>query len=543
MTIASPRQTATSVVGDLLRTNRIRDGVAALLVLLGVLLPWNIGFGATITGSAGWAMAVVVTAAVASSAGLAISHVGRFSIRRPDADLRILDRLRLAANVPALAAVAGFTVFALVEAIRTGGSATVPPGVGPGAWLALAGALLAAAPVITAPDARQGCRAGRIIGIASLVLAVAAALFTLYWRTRFVAPHIADPDTGAQNLSVLVAAVAYGVVALLPVVLAARWSMSADPSARMSVVLLGDSTLVAGTLVWLLPAGRDLDAFHGIAQTTSTAGVGFEGYVAWVAVAALVGSGTVLSARGTLKPWRSAARKCLLLIAVWCGGTAILRIVDLVMSALLALPDPPYNATTLMAFDLVTAVVAGWLYVNSAGNRAPRLLLGLLTGTLFVLTVCRVVVGVALVPRVAPLNPDDITDVYGNTLAQQITGTFDVVMCAVALALTVIALRAGPAAAGVAAKTPAAKAHPEFEVRQYEMAAGRPVETAVLPLGAAAPTIAIPSATPATVRIARPSVTPSAAPADRVADVLAQSTQRFAAGTTYGAKPADVDSE
>ncbi|MFS0898265.1 hypothetical protein [Mycolicibacterium litorale] len=543
MTYASARlttDTPAAAAGELQRANVIRDAAAAALAALGVLLPWSIEFGVTIAGSPGWLVFLLVAAAVTSLTGLGLSHFGRLSMRRAT-DVRALDRVRLVSNVPYLGLVTASLLYAVIEVIRNGGTAAVPPGVGPGAWCGLAGALLAAAPVITGfdADATAGHRTGRIIGIASLVLSVAAVLFTLYWRTRFVAPHIGDADTGAQNLAVFVAAVTYGIAAVVPVVLAARWSMSAQPAARLSIVLLGGSTLLAGSVLWLLPVGRDLDAFHGIAQTTSTAGVGFEGYVAWVAVAALVGFGTVMSTRGSLEPWRAAARKCLLLIAVWCGCSAILRIADLVMSALLALPDPPYNSTTLMAFDLVTGAVAAWLYINSAGNRAPRLLLGLLSGTLFVLTVCRVVVGVALMPRVAPLNPDDITDVYGNTLAQQITGTFDVVLCLLAFAVTAIALRAGATATTGPVESP--KTSTEHVVRQYEMSAGRPVDTTVLPRGASSATIAMPSAAPATVRIARQAETQLPAPGDRVADVLAQSTQRFAAGTTYGAKPADVD--
>jgi hypothetical protein len=128
----------------------------------------------------------------------------------------------------------------------------------------------------------------------------------------------------------------------------------------------------------------------------------------------------------------------LLLIAVWCAGTAVLRIVDVMSSALLDLPAPPYNSTALMAFDAITAVLAIWLYVNCSSRAAPRLLMTLLFGVLFVMTVTRLIVGIALVPRVQPLNATDIEDVYGNTLSQQITSTFDVALCVLGLALLVI---------------------------------------------------------------------------------------------------------
>jgi hypothetical protein len=287
--------------------------------------------------------------------------------------------------------------------------------------------------------------------------------------------------------------------------------MSGAAVSRLATVLLGVSVLIGGALVWILPVGRDLDAFHGIAQNTSTAGVGFEGYLAWAAAAAIVGTTTVLGASVSGEHWRGAARKCLLLIAVWCGGSAVLRIIDLMSTSVLDLPAPPYNSTALMAFDLVVAVLAMWLFVNhNSGSATPRLVLPLLFGILFVLTVSRVVVGVALVPRVQPLNASDINSVYGNTLSQQITSTFDVALCVLALALLVIPLVAG-ARSG--------------RIRTVEQ---QPVPAAELPTP-----VTVESAT---IRIARPQTTTAATESahDRVAQVLAESTKRFAAGTTYG---------
>lgn len=55
--------------------------------------------------------------------------------------------------------------------------------------------------------------------------------------------------------------------------------------------------------------------------------------------------------------------------------------------------------------------------------------------TLFVLTGCRPILGVALVPRVPPMNRNEINAVFGNDLSQQITSTFDVTLSMTALAL------------------------------------------------------------------------------------------------------------
>lgn len=530
------------------RTNVIRDAAAGVLVALAVLLPWNISTGITIGGTPGWIVGLLIVAALTSLAALVLTHVGLSGIAAADGDLATLNRLRITLNCPLLAMAFAFLSYAVVEAVRVGGTAAVPPGMGPGAWLAVGGALLGAAPVIaTARNDRSGMKACRIIGIVSLVLAVAAVAFNLYWRTRFVLPEIGNAETGTQNLVVTVAAVLYAVVALLPVIITSRWLMSTKRETRLATVLLAGSALVAGVVAWLLPVGRDLDAFHGVAQNTSTAGVGFEGYLAWVAGAGAIATVTVLAAldRNSVDVWRSAARKCLVLIAVWCGGSAVLRIVDLMMASALDLPAPPYYATTLMAFDLFAAVVAIWLFINSSGRAAPRMLLTVGYGVLFVLAVCRVIVGVALVPRVQPLNPDAITDVYGNTLAQQITSTFDVALCVLGAALVAIAFMTSAANRSDASRSTAVAPEPESTatttITTYSWA--RPVEPAP---SQSPPTIAIPSpqsaatttfpraaqeTAPATAKIFHSDPSGSS---DHVANVLAESTQRFAAGTTYG---------
>ncbi|WP_231991920.1 hypothetical protein [Mycobacterium sp. ACS4331] len=504
----------------------IRDGVAAALLVLAALLPWNIRFGIGISESSGWMFGLLVVVTLVALTALVRSHAGP---ARADGDASALNRLRLILSVPYIALVLGFLVWAVVESFSTGGTAEVPPGVGPGAWIGLAGALLAAQPVLSVTSAANcaetATRLCRIIGHSALALAVVAVLANIYWRTRFVVPDIGDADTGVQNLVVAVTAVLYGVVNLLPMILTARWITASNAAARLATTLLAVAACAAGVFVWVLPVGRELDAFHGIAQNTSTVGVGFEGYLAWAATAAIVGGGVVLAAAsaGGADLWRAAARKCLLLIAVWCGGTALQRIADLMLSAVLDLPDPPYIGATLMSFDLAAALLAMWLYVNTSRRvAAPRLLLTLLYGVLFALTVCRVILGVALVPRVPPLNPAVITDVYGNTLNQQITSTFDVALCAVGLALLVIAFVTG---AVVSAK-PVRRQRAVVQAAKEDSADSVASTTAI-----AAP--AEPEGS-ATARIFPSESESTPGTPDRVADVLAQSTQRFAAGTTYG---------
>ena len=184
-----------------------------------------------------------------------------------------------------------FVVFDVVQTIRSGGSVHVPGGVGPGAWLGIAGSLLSAQPAITGratTAVRPVARSAQIIGYASMVGASLSTAFNLCWRVRYAlqagrfvrvrqAEHRGHRHGGGVR----------------------RWWRWPPSSSRPGgccaaprlpgsrPVALGASTLVAGILVWLLPVGRDIDAFHGIAQNTSTAGVGYEGYLAWAAAAAI----------------------------------------------------------------------------------------------------------------------------------------------------------------------------------------------------------------------------------------------------------------
>lgn len=476
------------------RPGRTRIAAVAVLLTLGLLMPWNIHFGLGIAETRGWVFAILLVATLLSLAALFIGGATR----------------RLMLTAPYLVLVAGFTAFSIVISVRYGGTGVVPPGVGPGAWSGLTGALLAAgAGAASTDDQQRAVRLCRVIGWLSIALAVLATLFNLYFRTRFVLPGISG-EAGTQNLVTAIAALLYGLVALAPAIVAGRWIVSGRPGSQLAVVLLGGATLSAGALVWFLPVGRLLDAFHGIAQNTGTVGVGYEGYLAWAAVAAMVATPIVGSARtaDSAELWRNAIRSCLALIAVWCAGKAVLRITDVWISGVLMLPDPPYNTTMLMAFDLLTTVLALWLFVNSRVHSAPRTITVPVLGVLVVLTVCRLVLGVALVPRIKPLNPGTINSVFGNDLAQQITSTFDVTLSILALSLLIGAVMYGAWAPNVAVPQPPAARLP------------------------ADPTPA-PSA-PARIAVPKPAETQPTATPDRVADVLAQSTQRFAAGTTYG---------
>ena len=428
------------------RWNVGRDVVAGVLLLIAPLFPWNLYFGVGIPNSSGAVFALLAAATVLSLAAIAVTYA---SGSRPGHTLA--GRLRVALNAPYALLVVGFVGFDVVQTVRYGGSADVPGGVGPGAWLGISGALLSAQPAISGTAAdddrfRKWLLSARIVGYASIAVAALSVLFNLFWRTKAALPgSTSSSGFGTQNVAIIATAVVYGVVALAAVVVASKWILQGSSrSSRLATTALGASTLAAGVVVWVLPVGREIDGFHGIAQNTSTAGVGFEGYVAWVAAAAIFAPLTLFRVvtnhqidRGV---WRVAARKGLLLIALWCLASVLMRSTDVVVTAVLHLSRPPYDSAAMAAFDVVTAALAIWLRINIVNRSLPVAVISSLCGVLLVLSVSRIVLGIALSPRIAGTPAEAGNPVYGNNLAQQITSTFDVVLSGLALGILVVAI-------------------------------------------------------------------------------------------------------
>ncbi len=441
------------------RWNIANDLTAVALVVIALFLPWNLYFGVGIPGSNAALFAVLLAVTLLSIVSVAVAGSWRSSGARFNPETA--GRLRLGLNVPYLLLVLAFVGFDAVQTVRFGGTVNVPGGVGPGAWVGIAGSLLSAqtgitgartGPVPEGDELTGGLRSARIIGYASMVGAVLSFGFNLYWRLRYALQSTGGAaDFGKQNIAVIATAVVYGVVALVAVLVASRWLLHSTTATRLATVALGASALVAGIIVWSLPVGRDIDAFHGIAQNTSTAGVGFEGYLAWAAAAAIFAPRALFALSGHRNTsaseesaWRAAARNGLLLIAVWCLGSMAMRITDLFVAVSLDYPFSRYDSMVLAAFDLVTAVLAIWLRLNLANAALSARLITSLCGLVTTLSVARVVVGFALTPRFAasPNSPAH-HPVYGNNLAQQITSTFDVTLCGLGLSILAAAIITG----------------------------------------------------------------------------------------------------
>ncbi len=438
------------------RWNIISDLTAVALLVIALFLPWNLYFGLGIPGSDPTLFAVLLTVTLLSVVAVVVA--GSWWSSGARFNPATAGRLRLALNVPYALLVLAFAGFDAFETVRFAGTVDVPGGVGPGAWVGIAGSLLSAQTAITgartgpvpAGDEPTGwLTSARLVGYAAMVGAVLSFGFNLYWRVRYALQSTGgSAEFGKQNIAVIATAVVYGVVALVAVLVASMWVVRSTKAARLATVALGASTLVAGIIVWSLPVGRDIDAFHGIAQNTSTAGVGFEGYLAWAAAAAIFAPRVLFGHRSTSaaeqNAWRAAARNGLLLIAVWCVGSMLMRLTDLAVAVSLNYPFSRYDSMVLAAFDLTTALLAIWLRINLANDALSARLISSMCGLVATLTIARVIVGVALAPRFAasPESPAH-HPVYGNNLAQQITSTFDVTLCGLGLSILAAAVITG----------------------------------------------------------------------------------------------------
>lgn len=445
------------------RTNRLRDGLAIALLILALLLPWSLEFGVGVPGSGGSVFAVLAVVTLLAVAAALAPHLGPLRLAGPDPDVRRTARVRLLLSGPYPVVVIGFVGHHLMQTVDGGGTGAVAPGVGPGLLLGIAGALLAAQPPITSITIennrfRRWYAVSRVIGFLSIALATLSVAFNLYWRLRYL--FVTDADFGGHDIAVIVSTVLYGAEAMIALVIASRWLTERTAAARLATTALGASGAVAATLVWVAGVGRDIDAFHGIAQNTSTAAVGYEGYLAWAAAAAIVAP-TTLYAVFLIKPptigaYRGAAQKCLTLIAFWVFASAALRVADYLIALSLDLPRALYDSAAMTAFSLITGIIAWWLHRQLGKGVAAPTVAAAFSAVLFVFTVADVAIGVALAPRYAAATPSAI---YGNNLAQQITSTFDVAVCVLSLTVLVALLFTGPLASYlVRRETRAAKA-------------------------------------------------------------------------------------
>ena len=394
------------------RTNTVRDGVAVALLVLALLLPWNLDFGLGVPGSNGLLFGLVAVVTLLALAAALAPHVGPFRLNAPQPDVRRTSRIRLLLSVSYLIVALGFVGYHLVQTVRDGGTGLVPPGAGPGLIVGIGGAMLAAQPPVTSITIedngfRRWYAVARLLGAVSIALATLSVAFNLYWRLRYL--FVTNVDIGGQDVAVIITTLLYGAEAMIALVIASRWLIEKSAAARLATTALGASAALAATLVWVFPIGRDIDAFHGITQNTSTAAVGYEGYLFWAAAAAIVAP-TTLYAVFLIKPPTLGAYRvgCAevsdthRVLGVRRGRAAGRRLPDRFIAGS---ASRPVRQRCDDGVQCDHRLDRRWLQRQLGKGESSPTVIAAFSGVLFVFTVANLAIGVALAPRYAEPPP------------------------------------------------------------------------------------------------------------------------------------------
>lgn len=207
----------------------IRDGVAALALLMSLFMAWSYGSDGT---SKAAARVDVVLITLVSLLSLGLSYAWRAGIFGPATGYRRIQDLKLLANAPYVLMVLVYTALSLISADRFDPGAVAA--LGPAVAFGLAGALLAAQPrrAEIAPGAVDEPRNRRWIhitlGVAGLAAVTALAQVVRYW-----AAYGGQGSTGWGTVATLMALASPAIL----VFIALRVNRRSDPWRRAGVAL------------------------------------------------------------------------------------------------------------------------------------------------------------------------------------------------------------------------------------------------------------------------------------------------------------------
>ena len=351
----------------------VRDGVAALLLLVSLALPWDVAHRAS-------DKIEVVLLTILSLLTLALPYLARTGVLPTTWTVHTTRRVRLLANAPYVLLVG---VYLVVDVVGGGDLGDGWGGVGSAAALGLAGALLAAQPRESELGPRDQDRAvtdrwllALLVVAAVLVLAVLLTVVLTLTGTRL----------GGALLVLLVLVSAVFVLALAGLPTYGTWRRS--EAARLTLVGLGVILAVA----FVLGSGN-----NGLVTIESTHGGRF-GLVLVPALAAIAAAPAVhraMTAADPVTTWVRVAVHALDLVLVVAGYVAV--------SAVLTLADgrrgvPVVLAVVIGVLAAVVAFVARRALARDAATGRPLALGGagvvaLLGIVLLVVTANRVTLG------------------------------------------------------------------------------------------------------------------------------------------------------
>ncbi|QLY33144.1 hypothetical protein H0264_13715 [Nocardia huaxiensis] len=382
---SQPRMPVAVLLGDISTADRVRDGVAVVLLSAAWLLPWN--RRVDLPGGNGQASvrAMIVFTTLLALVAVAVpylSRLGAWAREWSAARSRVVQILALA---PYLILIGGFFI-ADVASARYLFEAQAPagPGTGPAVWAGAAGAMLAIQPRTVQGDKGVPLwwgQAARAVLWGAAVLALLSGLLAVLAQAM-------DSEAGSEDVAAVFALrtmLAVGVAAI------AATGLGIDETAwRIAVLAYGAAVLVVGVL----------DALFGTGGIEFFGGAGFCACLLWcVAAAVAVAAPRDPDAvRHTGHVLVAACRNVLILIAFQAffdGAATVLGALGAAREIGVGLVVAVLSAVILAAAATGAHMLRPWA-LPGRDPRIPRLVSMVACAVIVVLSVWRAVTGPAL---------------------------------------------------------------------------------------------------------------------------------------------------
>lgn len=400
----------------------VRDGVAFLLLVLSLAMPWRTGDDTT-----GNAAAVLIT--LLSILSLAVTYLGLAKVFGSSITAAQVGLIRAAANLPYVILV---VVYLVIDISNKGTEWQTEGGIGFAMALGLAGAAIAGMPrrFESGSDGGTGLQRGvmRTVAVGLAVLWTALSALNIVFL-------VADYGDLLDNGALLAAVVLNTLILFLAFALLAFGLLRSSEVARTVSVAAGVVALGVVLVDWLTDwnlSGIGVESVH-------TPGFAILGFLSLGAVASSHVTAALMKPVDKVRKWLGSAVRLL-------AANAAISVVVVLSTVLFLVADIGYEPGTSVAYILVmlliaTATVVAWSLARTGYASHRTLVIAAVVGTLVL-----GVVAVVLANALSSVRSLDVVYAFGISLA------------ALALLLTPTSLRnlvaPAPASAPEAPPTP-----------------------------------------------------------------------------------------
>lgn len=338
------RKPLTTLLGDIPRADRVRDGAALTLLIGALFLRWNRDVALPDGDGPAYLLALIVLSTILAIGAVALPYLSRIGALGVLGDIAPPRTLRILAVAPYLVLLVLFSITDLIAAgYFLDDSAQQNPGVGPAVWWGATAAMLALQPRAAIPGSGS-TRPWLVVLRPAMWVAATLSLFS-----GLLALAALAVDAGAQDISQRTAqAVAFALTSMLAVTVAALagTGLRANFGAwRLTVAAYGSTVLAAGLLI-------SHSAHGGVERFGSGWYFALTAWCVAAAAAFAAGGAPFESEDGTHAgyTWLVAGHKTLRIVGIW---TAVDSFATVIVFA--------FGSTEIVAAVVVTvgAVIGG----------------------------------------------------------------------------------------------------------------------------------------------------------------------------------------